>query len=179
MAHPDRDRALATAAARRGLDEVIARAAREVYGPASSADRPGARPAPEGPQVEALAGMRAAMLARDHAEARLREYAAQARTDGSEWGEIAERLCVAPTATQSAAVALFEHLVLGAPLTVRAQRPSWALSGPRLHWPCSRCTELIVDHGPYPGHHPDDGEDGHAPDCPRRAAKLHAFETDD
>lgn len=124
-----------------------------------------------------LAGVRAAVLARDVAVAEMRAYAQEARAAGRSWDDVAEALGIEP-ADDGESRAETAYLLLVEQRPLPSNNPS--RYRPSARWACANCGQWITDRGPF-GAHPDDREEGHAPGCPRRAAELadYRFEWDD
>lgn len=125
--------------------------------------------------VEPLAGVRAAVLARDVAARQIREYAEQARGDGRSWDDIATALGVeGGEGSVSRGERAYLHLVEDRPLFTEDPDRSWARSVPVAHWRCASCGEMVTDRGPFEAA-PFNNEDGHAPGCARHAAEVAAY----
>ena len=110
--------------------------------------------------VEPIAGVRAAVFARDVAAAAVREYAKQSRGAGHSWDDIAK------------GVGLDR---VDGPRT-RAQRAYLHLAV--AHWRCSSCGALVTDRGPFKAA-PDANEKGHASNCARHAAEIATYRQGD
>ena len=126
-----------------------------------------------------LAGVRAAVLARDVAEGQMLTYAEEARGTGRSWdevAEVAEALRIesteddAPRAEQA-----YLLLVEGRPLPV-AEPPSW-WHRPAARWTCTSCGQRVTDHGPFESH-PDDVEQGHVSSCGTALRHRHSTRLD-
>lgn len=124
--------------------------------------------------VEPIAGVRAAVLARDVAAGRLRYYAERARAEGRSWDDVAEALGLARDdgGEWSRAELAYLHLVEGRALQPDEEQPAgrWR---PRLSWRCVSCGQLVTDRGPFEAA-PYNNEAGHAPDCVRHTAEITA-----
>lgn len=158
------------------LRSEIRAAARDVYG-AAVVETP-----IEGMQVmtrsgldEPLAGVRAAVLARDVALRALREYAEAARGVGRTWDDIAAAVGLAPTAGEGEPrdAQAYRLLIEGRPLPAPAERP---LRSHRraARWTCGACGRRVTDAGPFEGA-PLHTEAGHAGDCVRHAGEIAAY----
>lgn len=106
--------------------------------------------------VEPIAGVRAAVFARDVAAAAVRQYAKQARGAGHSWDDIAQGLGLDR---------------VNGPRT-RAQRAYLHLAA--AHWRCTSCGALVTDRGPFKAA-PDANEKGHATGCARHAAEMATY----
>lgn len=153
------------------LRTEIRRTARDVYG-AAVVETP-----IEGMQVmtrsgldDPLAGVRAAVLARDVAVGALRTYAEQARGAGRSWDDIAAAVGLEPTQSEGELRDEQAYLLLieGRPLPDSTRWPSW-YDRATARWTCATCGQPVTDTGPFEGS-PLQTEDGHAPDCARHAA---------
>ncbi|SDH02872.1 hypothetical protein [Pseudonocardia oroxyli] len=118
---------------------------------------------------DALAGIRAAVAARNTASAEIRRYAEQARGSGRSWDEIAEALGIrADDHDELPAILAFCLVVENRPLPFREsfhRLDAW--------WRCESCDQQVRDHGPFDGH-PAHNESGHAATCRRHAAEVAA-----
>lgn len=116
-----------------------------------------------------LAGIRAAVLARNAALAEIRAYAEQARGGGRTWEEVAEALGLDEAGFDAPPAQLAFGLVAeNRPLPFREsfeRLDAW--------WSCGSCGERVRDHGPFEAN-PADNETGHAPTCRRHAADIAA-----
>lgn len=155
--------------------EEIRRIARDVYG-AQLVETPiegfqiASRPGLDDP----LAGLRAAVLARDVAAGQMHTYVETARGAGRSWDDIGEALRI--EAGESGATRgelAFALVIEGRPLPERAERSFWS-ERPRARWTCGSCGQRVVDDGPYEAA-PFNNEDGHTPDCARHAAEIAAY----
>lgn len=154
------------------LQRAIQTAAREAFG-AAIVERPIPGFSLPDRDVEPLAGVRAAALARGVAADRLQHYAQQARADGHSWNNIAEALGMEGGDGQwSQAELAYLHLIEGQPMHPHEERPRQP--SPTAHWRCASCGELVTDRGPFEAA-PDNNETGHAPDCARHAAEVAAY----
>lgn len=114
--------------------------------------------------VDFLQGMVIALQTARTAEGIARDWARDARGNGSSWDDVAEalgRMIRVPEGEDPA----IEAFVWVAP------RPSMRSDPVRTSWRCESCDSRITDHGPY-DNHPDEIETGHAEDCARHAADL-------
>ena len=119
-----------------------------------------------------LAGVRAAVLARDVAAGELLGYAEQARGAGRTWDEVADALGIESTPEgKPRDEAAYLLLIEGRPLP--GDEPSW-WRRPTARWTCTSCGQRVIDSGPFESH-PDDVEHGHAAHCARRTAAITAF----
>ena len=125
--------------------------------------------------VEPLAGVRAAVLARDVAARRVRDYALAARADGRSWDEIAVALGVERgEGSVSRGERAYLHLMEGRPLYVDDPELSCARPAPAAHWRCASCGQHVTDQGPFEAS-PDNNEQGHAAGCARHAAEMATY----
>jgi hypothetical protein len=167
MTRSDRERAAGS------LRVAIQVAAREAFG-AGMVERPIPGLSTVYRDVEPLAGVRAAVLARDVALGRVLEYALQARADGCSWDDIAEALGVEQG--KGAVVRgerAYLHLIEDRPLCTEGP-DSWAPPAQRAHWRCASCGQYVTDQGPFDAS-PGANEQGHAPGCARHAAEMAAY----
>ena len=156
------------------LRNAIRRAAHEVYG-AEVVEEPveGYRVLTKPRLDDPLAGVRAAVLARDVAEGQMLEYAEQARDAGRSWDEVAGAVGIeAAEDDQPRAEQAYLLLIEGRRLPT-AEPSSW-WHRPAARWTCTSCGQRVTDHGPFESH-PDDVEEGHADSCARRLASLTAY----
>lgn len=117
--------------------------------------------------ADALAGVRAAVLARNVAARMIGEYAVEARGAARTWEEIADALDLAdddPDRDVTAAERAFEQIAGRSDMQWQA----------RARWTCAACGARVNDYGPYESH-PNDREDGHAADCPRQTRALETW----
>jgi hypothetical protein len=122
-----------------------------------------------------LAGVRAALLARDVAVAEMRAYAELARGAGWSWDDVAEALGIEATEDgEPRDEQAYLLLIEGRPSPWI--QPSWR-HRPTARWTCTSCGRRITDHGPFE-RHPDDVERGHVESCARRAAALAAYSSE-
>lgn len=155
------------------LQTAIERVARDVHG-AQIVQVPieGIERATKRTLDDPLAGVRAALLARNVAVAQMRAYAEQARGAGRSWDDVAEALGIEATEDDEPRdEQAYRLLIEGRPLP--ADEPSW-FHRPTARWICTACRRSITDDGPFESH-PDDVEQGHADSCARRAAALAAY----
>jgi hypothetical protein len=122
-----------------------------------------------------LAGVGAALLARDVANAELRTYAEQARGAGRSWGDVGEALGIAPPTDDAPPDERAYRLVVESAVPSPKQ-PTWSRR-PVARWTCSSCGQRVTDHGPFAAH-PDDTETGHSANCLRRARDIAAYNAD-
>ncbi len=154
------------------LQAAIQTVARDAYG-AAIVERPIPGFSISDRNVEPIAGVRAAVLARDVAGGRLRHYAELARADGTSWDNIADALGIATGDGQwSRAELAYLHLIEGRPLQPDDELPR--RPQPVARWRCASCGEHVVDRGPFEAA-PYNNEDGHSPDCARHAAEVAAY----
>ncbi|ALE74381.1 hypothetical protein AD006_25285 [Pseudonocardia sp. EC080610-09] len=112
-----------------------------------------------------MAGLRAAVLTRNVAEATIHDSAVDVRAAGRTWDEVAEALGIedddrfAPRGERA-----FEEVV-GLP-------DLFALASVR--WTCTTCGRRVSESGPYESH-PDDNEHGHDEVCDRRVRAVAAW----
>jgi hypothetical protein len=155
------------------LRVAIQLAAREAFG-AGMVERPIPGLSTVHRDVEPLAGVRAAMLAREVAVRCVREYALAARADGRSWDEIAGALGVEQG--EGAVVRgerAYLHLIEDRPLYADDPELSWAQRA-AAHWRCGSCNQYVTDQGPFEAS-PEANEQGHAPGCARHAAEMAAY----
>ncbi|MCE3552834.1 hypothetical protein LWC33_15385 [Pseudonocardia sp. RS11V-5] len=116
-----------------------------------------------------LAGIRAAVAARNVANAEIRRYAEQARGAARTWDEIAEALGIrAADFEELPAILAFLLIAENRPLPFREsfhRLDAW--------WRCESCGKRVRDHGPFDGH-PANNETGHDRLCRRHAADIAA-----
>lgn len=106
-----------------------------------------------------LAGVQAALLARNVAVVQMRTYAEQARGAGHSWDDVAEALGIeASEDGESRDEQAYLLLIEGQPLTT--DEPAW-FRRPTARWTCTSCGQRVTDHGPFQSH-PDDAESGRA-----------------
>lgn len=130
------------------------------------------------PDVEPLAGVRAALFVSRAATGQMREYAEQARGDGVSWRQLGEALALAKDAErhdtpldEAAWLFVVEGIRPGQdPPPHRTGHPTSS------RWTCNTCGERITDRGPFEGGHPDNREEGHTTSCTRHRAALAAYE---
>jgi hypothetical protein len=155
------------------LQTAIERLARDVYG-AQIVQVPieGVERATKRKLDDPLAGVQAALLARNVAVAQMQAYAEQARGAGRSWDDVAEALGIEAADDEPRDEQAYRLLIEGRPLPV--DEPSW-FHRPKAWWTCATCGQQITDHGPFETH-PDDVEQGHADSCTRHAATLAAYQ---
>lgn len=156
------------------LETEIRRTARDVFGAAWTetpiegmtwATRPGLD--------EPLAGVRAAVLARNVAVGHLRAYAEAARGAGRSWDDIGEALGIdADEYSEPRGELAFGLLIEGRPLPTSEYRGLWR--EPVSRWTCTSCGQPIADRGPFEAP-PANNETGHTDDCARHAAENAVF----
>lgn len=118
--------------------------------------------------VEPIAGVRAAVLTRDVAVGRVREYARQARSGGHSWDAIAEAMGIEGGQGQWPRAQLaYLHLIEG----------RWLDGDSVVSWWCGCCGERVDDRGPFEAA-PFNNETGHAAGCARHAAEVAAYRAD-
>ncbi|MGH3976850.1 MAG: hypothetical protein ACRDS9_26560 [Pseudonocardiaceae bacterium] len=157
------------------LREAIRVAAREGFG-AAMVERaiPGLSLTDR--DVEPIAGVRAAVLARDVAVGRLRYYAERARAGGGSWDDVAEACGLSrdDAGRWSRAELAYLHLIEDRPLRPE-EEPRWRQ--PTAGWRCDCCGRQVMDRGPFEAA-PYNNETGHAPDCARHTAEIAAYRAD-
>jgi len=121
------------------------------------------------PDIEPLAGMRAAREIELGSRRIVRDYIRDAREAGHSWRAIGTALDLTPggepdLAGETVAEAAFSYAT-GHPDTETARRYGRSVS-----WTCGSCEGLIIDHGLCNG--PADDERGHADSCARLAAAV-------
>lgn len=136
------------------------------------------RPSPFGPDhhpvadVEALAGVRAALFVSRAAIGQIREYAEQARAAGVSWPQLGEVLGLAEDAER-------HDIPLGEAawsFVIEGIRPGQEPDYRRYHyqlsarWTCGACGQRITDRGPA------EPNEGHADGRSRAAAEIAAYE---
>jgi hypothetical protein len=115
-----------------------------------------------------LAGVRAALLARNVAARELRDYAEQARGAGRTWDDVAEALGISADEDDTlGGERAFLLLVAGGQVHESPYRSS-AL------WTCGSCGERMTDRGPFESN-PDDVEQGHHRSCERHNGNRFAY----
>jgi hypothetical protein len=130
-------------------------------------DHPAAQPDRDIPRLEAAAALEAAHELERAAHELAGTYIRRARAAGLNWDMIGDALGLLPYASANK-------------IGVGEQALDYALSywngqGRRKYtWDCPACGQTVTDRGPFPD--PPEREDGHDPDCPRRAAELAAWE---
>jgi hypothetical protein len=128
--------------------------------------------------VEPLAGLRAAVLARDVAARYVRDYVLTARADGHSWEVIAEALGVKQVeGSVSRSERAYLHVVEDRPLYSEDSDQSWGRSAPAAHWRCGSCDQYVSEHGPFEAA-PYNAENGHDPACTRHTREIAAYETE-
>lgn len=115
-----------------------------------------------------LAGVRAALLARNVAIRELRDYAEQARGVGQTWDDIAEALGLSAEEDDTPRD---ERAFL---LVVEGGRVRESFSGPSALWTCSSCGERVIDRGPFDPD-PNGAEQGHHQTCKRHNSNRSAY----
>lgn len=156
------------------LQTAIKRVARDVHG-AQIVQVPieGFEVATRRTLDDPLAGVRAALLARNVAMTQMRAFAEQARGAGRSWDDVAEALGIeSAEGDEPRDEQAYLLLIQGRSLS-GDDAPSW-LHRPAAHWTCTSCGQRITDHGPSESH-PDDVEQGHTRACRRHAAALTAY----
>lgn len=115
--------------------------------------------------VEPLAGLQAAASLKHAARRLALEYVRQAREVNDSWHDIGIALGLGRLTESglSLAGAAYEYASAGP--------NAWSRS---FLWACPACQGTIIDFGPEAGN-PEDQEQGHAPDCPRLAAAVTAW----
>lgn len=152
------------------LRTAIRRVAQEVYG-AEVVEEPieGFKILTKSTLDDPLAGIRAAVLARDIAVGQMLTYAEEARGAGRSWNGVAEALGIESREGDTPRGELaFLLVVESRPLPTEER--SWC-DRAAASWTCSSCGQRITDHGPFESH-PDDNERGHTPSCIRLATAL-------
>lgn len=119
-----------------------------------------------------LAGVRAAVLARNVAAGQMLDYAEAARGAGRTWDDIAHALGIDPERHDGPVGELAFGLLVEDRALPRHEPDLW--HEPTARWTCTTCSQRVTDRGPYSAH-PDDVESGHAPDCARHTADLAAY----
>jgi len=164
----------AISAARRAARRAAIDLARDEGAPVIS--RPAFRGAQSTiPDVEALAGLRAARQVELGARFSTRNYVRDAREAGHTWHEIGTALDLTPGGEadltgDTIAEAAYSYAA-GSPDTETAWRYGRSFS-----WTCGSCEGLISDHGLCNG--PADDERGHRDDCARLAATVAAWDAE-
>jgi hypothetical protein len=123
-----------------------------------------------------LAGVRAAVLARNVAARQLRDYAEQARGAGRTWDEVAEALGIAADEDETPRDER-AYLLLVEGRTGLGDRASAGFHRSSARWTCASCGERITDWGPF-GPNPDDMEQGHHQSCERHNGNRSAYGTE-
>ncbi len=119
-----------------------------------------------------LAGVRAAVLARDVAASELLGYVEAARGAGRSWDDIGAAVGVDAAGGEPRGELAFALLIERRPLP-EPERSLWR-DQPRARWTCASCEARVVDDGPYTAN-PADNETGHAPGCARHAEEVAAY----
>lgn len=128
--------------------------------------------------VEPLAGVWAAVLARDVATRCVREYALAARADGQSWDAIAEALGLEQAhGLVGRGERAYLHVVEDRPLHTEDPDHCWGRSAPGGHWRCTTCDRYVTDHGPFEAA-PYNAEDGHLPACARHTREIAAYKAE-
>jgi hypothetical protein len=168
MTTSDRERAAVS------LRRAIQVTAREAFG-AGVVERPIPGFSLPHRDVEPLAGVRAAALARDVAVRCVREYALAARADGRSWDEVAGALGVERgEGSVSGGERVYLHLIEDRPLYADDPDLSWAQRAAATHWRCGSCNQYVTDQGPFEAS-PEGNEQGHAAGCARHAAEMATY----
>jgi hypothetical protein len=129
------------------LRAAIRTAAQEAYG-AEMVERPIRGLSTRHRDVEPIAGVRAAVLARDVASGCVREYVLQARSAGHSWDAIAEALGVEQVeGPVSRSERAYLHLIEGRPLYTEDPNLFWAHRAAVAHWHCGSCNQYVRDQG--------------------------------
>jgi hypothetical protein len=116
--------------------------------------------------AEPFAGIRYALMVRDAAQQKVREYIKYARQEGLTWVQVGEALNLRPLAEEPDA--WIAELAFDYASEAERGRPFETLTFPRR---CPVCGGLIMDRGPSGGH-PEDDEPGHRAGCTRLAALV-------
>src|SRR5262249_44399638 len=111
--------------------------------------------------AEPFAGIRYALMLRDAAKQKIREYIKYARQEGLTWAQIGEALNLRPVAEESGA--WIADLAFDHAAGAEHARPFETLT---FAWRCPACDGLVMDRGPSGGH-PEDDEPGHKEGCSR------------
>jgi len=116
--------------------------------------------------AEPLAGIRAAVTARDAAARVVGDYVQRAREDGADWLDIGRALGLENEDREpyDVAVAAYERTAGEGSLS----------RGPAFGFTCGTCGQHVRDNGPYTAS-PLDCEEGHAGDCSRMAGAVRAY----
>ncbi len=117
--------------------------------------------------AEPLAGIRAAVTARDAATRVVGDYIKHAREDGEPWLEIGKALGLEGAGDggpYDLAVAAFDFAA--------GQPDLWHRS--TFSWTCPACGKFIRDYGPGEAN-PEDNEEGHAEGCARMTEAIRAY----
>lgn len=115
-----------------------------------------------------LQGMLTALQTARVAEGIARDWARDARGNGSSWLDIANALGrMLPTLDEGEDPAIEAFLWV-------APRPSMRFDPVTTSWRCESCGQRVTDNGPY-NSHPEDVETGHADDCARHRAEIAAW----
>jgi hypothetical protein len=124
------------------------------------------RPGTNTVQPEPVAGLESARELERAAHSLIEHYIRLARETGRSWFEIGEALDLhwaAVASNESIADEAYDYALRYQPGTGRRT----------FSWRCPACQHQVSDNGPWP--EPPRQEDGHAADCPRRAAELGAW----
>ena len=158
------------------LRTAIRRAAQEAYG-AEVVEEPieGFKVLTRSTLDDPLAGVRAAVLARDIALGQLLAYTEDARGVGRSWDEVAEALGIEARESEAPRGELAFLLVVESRPLPTEERSWWDRSAAR--WTCTACGQRITDHGPFESH-PDDNEQGHIDACSRRTRNAANYQSE-
>lgn len=125
------------------------------------------------PDIEPLAGLRAACHVEMASRRVAKEYIRAAREAGHTWDDIGRDLelelragTMTANVSESLADTAYTYAVGPDPDTARYYGHSFA-------WTCQSCSSVIRDHGIANG--PADDEEGHAEHCPRLTAAIDAW----
>jgi hypothetical protein len=155
------------------LRAAIQTAAREGFG-ASIVVRPIPGLSTVHRDVEPLAGLRAAVLARKVATRQAGDYAEQARADGHSCDAVADALGLAQAeGLLTRGEQAYLHLVEHRPLHTDESDQRWGRSLVA-HWRCRTCGQYVTDRGSFEAA-PFNNEEGHAPEYARHAAEIAAY----
>lgn len=152
------------------VERDIFRQLTDEHGPTAITNRPYKRFATgmdvTGP-ADYLQGMKTALQVARTAENIARDWARDARGNGSSWTDVAEAL------GRMIPVPEGEDPAIEAFLWV-APAPSMRFDQITTSWRCESCDKRVTDNGPY-NSHPADNEAGHTDDCARHAADIAAW----
>jgi hypothetical protein len=120
--------------------------------------------------AEPFAGIRYALMLRDAAQQKIREYIKYARQEGLTWVQVGEALNLSTLAEERGA--WIAELAFDQAADAEHARPFETLTFP---WRSPACDGLVIDRGPSGGH-PEDDEPGDKEGCSRLAALVAEYD---